>query len=81
MEQRHYLSLARKHNETELATRITNANRFLIRLTNMKALANTWRNEGSDSKQDPKQGCIACCVYNAQTAFRKGHDIVVFLVH
>ncbi len=35
MEQRHYLALARQHGETDLAKKITDANRFLMRLTNM----------------------------------------------
>ena len=35
MEQRHYLALARQHGELDLAKRITQANRFLVRLTNM----------------------------------------------
>ena len=35
MEQRHYLALARQHGELDLARRITEANRFLVRLTNM----------------------------------------------
>ena len=35
MEQRRNLSLARGHQETDLAKRITEANRFKIRLTNM----------------------------------------------
>jgi hypothetical protein len=35
MEQRHYLSLARKHDETELAQLITKSNNFYVRLTNM----------------------------------------------
>ena len=35
MEMRHYLSLARQHEETELAERITKANRFYVRITNM----------------------------------------------
>ena len=35
MEQRHYLALARQHGEDDLAARITKANRFYVRLTNM----------------------------------------------
>ena len=35
MEQRHYLALARMHGEVSLAKRITDDNRFLLRLTNM----------------------------------------------
>ena len=35
MEQRHYLALARQHGETDLAKKITDANRFLVRLTNI----------------------------------------------
>ena len=35
MEQRHYLALARQHGESELAKKITEANRFYVRLTNM----------------------------------------------
>ena len=35
MEQRHYLALARQHGEDDLAMRITEANCFLVRLTNM----------------------------------------------
>lgn len=35
MEQRHYLTLARMYEEIELAEKITNVNRFLVRLTNM----------------------------------------------
>ena len=35
MEQRHDLALARQHDETELAMRITDASRFYVRLTNM----------------------------------------------
>lgn len=35
MQQRHFLSLARSFGETDLAKRITEQNRFLIRLTNM----------------------------------------------
>ncbi len=35
MEQRHYLALARQHEETDLAKRITEANHFKVRLTNM----------------------------------------------
>ena len=33
MEMRHYLALARMHNETELAKRVTEANRFYVRLS------------------------------------------------
>ena len=35
MEQRHFLALARQHEEFELAKRITDANKFFIRITNM----------------------------------------------
>ena len=35
MEQRHYLALARMHGEADLAKKVTDANRFFIRLTNM----------------------------------------------
>ena len=35
MEMRHFLSLARSYGETDLAKRVTEQNRFLIRLTNM----------------------------------------------
>ena len=35
MEQRHYLALARMHGGTDLAKRITTANHFHARLTNM----------------------------------------------
>ena len=35
MEMRHYLALARMHGEVSLAKRITDDNRFLLRLTNM----------------------------------------------
>ena len=35
MEQRHYLALARQHDEKELARKITDANHFYVRLTNM----------------------------------------------
>ena len=35
MEMRHYLSLARQHGEVDLGKRITDYNRFHIRLTNM----------------------------------------------
>ena len=35
MEQRHYLALARQHGETDLTKKITDANRFLVRLTNI----------------------------------------------
>ena len=35
MEQRHYLALARLHEETELAKRLTSVNHFHLRLTNM----------------------------------------------
>ncbi len=35
MEQRHYLALARQHGEADLAKKITEANRFFVRLTNM----------------------------------------------
>ena len=35
MEQRHYLALARQYGESDLAQGITDANRFLVRLTNM----------------------------------------------
>ena len=35
MEQRHYLALARQHDEKDLAEKITEANRFYVRLTNM----------------------------------------------
>ena len=35
MEQRHYLALARGHGEVDLAKRITAANHFHVRLTNM----------------------------------------------
>ena len=36
MEQRHYLSLARKFEEVALAEKITTANHFFIRITNME---------------------------------------------
>ena len=35
MEQRHYLALARMHGEADLAKKVTDVNRFFIRLTNM----------------------------------------------
>ena len=35
MEQRHYLALARQHEEVDLAKQITDANHFHVRLTNM----------------------------------------------
>ena len=35
MEQRHYMALARQHAERALAKKLTDANRFYIRLTNM----------------------------------------------
>ena len=35
MEQRHYMALARQHDEEELAQKITDSNRFKVRLTNM----------------------------------------------
>ncbi len=35
MEQRHYLAMARQHGEDELARKITDRNRFYVRLTNM----------------------------------------------
>lgn len=35
MEMRHFLSLARQYDETELAKKLTEANRFYVRLTNM----------------------------------------------
>ena len=35
MEQRHYLALARMHGEADLTKKVTDANRFFIRLTNM----------------------------------------------
>ena len=35
MEQRHYLALARRHGETDLASRLTTVNHFHVRLTNM----------------------------------------------
>ena len=39
IEQRHYLSLARKHDEHELAKKITEANHLHVRLTNMVNLS------------------------------------------
>jgi len=35
MEQRHYLALARQHEEVDLAKQITDVNHFHVRLTNM----------------------------------------------
>ena len=35
MEQRHYLAMARQHGEDDLARKITDRNRFYVRLTNM----------------------------------------------
>ena len=35
MEMRHFLALARQYGETELAQRITDVNKFYVRLTNM----------------------------------------------
>ena len=35
MEQRHYLALARQHDEVDLAKQITDVNHFHVRLTNM----------------------------------------------
>ena len=35
MEMRHYLSLARKHDEIDLQKKITDANHFYVRITNM----------------------------------------------
>jgi len=52
MEQRHFLSLARGHGETDLAKRITEQNRFLIRLTNMihgVTKLNSWKIDGLGS--------------------------------
>ena len=81
MEQRHYLSLARQHDEADLAQKITHQNHFFVRLTNMvravdptsKILLKHYRDNYSNGSQRSLADLIMNIMYLRNTMSR---DIV-----